>query len=94
MLRKFPIVIEKEKNLRKRILGLQFWLRESHFDDASGGKLRVRCLGQIPAVYEAETDEVVVGEFTVPHKALEATSVATATHLSFSVIIFAFAPLF
>ena len=58
--------------LTRVVLGLQFWVTGSHFHS---GKLKVKCRGQIPSVYSAESDTLIVGEHDGPqHKVLQATS--------------------
>ena len=57
--------------LRSSTLSLQFWLKE---DDFTNGKLRVKCRAQIINVYYRETETHVVGEYTLPHKVLQARS--------------------
>ena len=58
--------------LTQSVLGLQFWVTSEHFQS---GKLKVKCRGQIPSVYFAESDTLIVGEHDGPqHKVLQATS--------------------
>ena len=65
--------------LKASTLGLQFWVTPDHFDL---GKLKVKCRGQIPAVYHMESDNLVVGQHNGPeHKVLQATSSSTAGNL-------------
>ena len=65
--------------LKASILGLQFWVTPDQFDL---GKLKVKCRGQIPAVYHMESDNLVVGQHNGPeHKVLQATSSSTAGNL-------------
>lgn len=62
--------------LKASTLGLQFWVTPDHFDL---GKLKVKCRGQIPAVYHMESDNLVVGQHNGPeHKVLQATSTSTS----------------
>ena len=64
--------------LTQVVLGLQFWVTSEHFQ--SNSKLKVKCRGRIPSVYQAESDTLIVGEHDGPqHKVLQATSGATAT---------------
>ena len=66
-------VIDKTE-LTQSVLGLQFWVDSQHFQ---AGKLKVKCRGQIPSVYNQESDTFVVGEHDGPqHKVLQATSLA------------------
>ena len=66
--------------LKASTLGLQFWVTPDHFDL---GKLKVKCRGQIPAVYHMESDNLVVGQHNGPeHKVLQATSTSTSGNLS------------
>ncbi len=61
-------------DLTQSTLGLQFWVTSEHFEL---GKLKIKCLGQIPSVYEQESETFVVGEHDGPqHKVLQATSSA------------------
>jgi len=64
-------------DLTQSILGLQFWVTSEHFQS---GKLKVKCRGQIPSVYLAESDTLIVGEHDGPsHKVLQATSGSAAS---------------
>ena len=64
--------------LTQVVLGLQFWVTSEPFQ--SNSKLKVKCRGRIPSVYQAESDTLIVGEHDGPqHKVLQATSGATAT---------------
>ncbi len=58
MLRRFPPV-DHGGGFRSPVLGLQFWLRRSHF--GADGRLRVRCRARIADVYFAESLTHVVG---------------------------------
>lgn len=64
--------------LTQVVLGLQFWVTSEHFQ--SNSKLKVKCRGRIPSVYQAESDTLIVGEHDGPqHKVLQATSGATSS---------------
>ena len=64
--------------LTQVVLGLQFWVNSEHFQSYS--KLKVKCRGRIPSVYQAESDTLIVGEHDGPqHKVLQATSGATSS---------------
>ena len=79
MLRRFAPTTNSTRYLHPlttTTLGLQFWLKEFHFENATGGRLRVKCHAFIPDVYDVWTSEVVAAEYTVPHKVLQATSAA------------------
>ena len=61
-------------DLTPSVLGLQFWVTSDHF---KRGKLKVKCRGVIPQVYDLESDTFIVGEHDGPqHKVLQATSSA------------------
>ena len=65
--------------LKASVLGLQFWVTSDHFDL---GKLKVKCRGQIPSVYQMESDNLVVGQHNGPeHKVLQATSSSKGQYL-------------
>ena len=78
MVRRFP-PLKQPDGLITSVYGLQFWVKEADF--GPDGLLKVRCLAEIRGVYERTTDTYVVGKYTVPHKAMEATAGTGRTHL-------------
>ena len=60
----FQIAPEKEE-FRSRVLALQFWLREEHFDQ---GRLIVKCVAEINSVYYDETASYIISKHRAQHK--------------------------